>query len=854
MAIQGCGQTSETLTGVQDIPRSSNPPYSTTGYPRDQSSDNTAALHGSCGDHCELCQFLSVAELSESGTISRYKPNENGVISRYKPPVLPQGIFSAFFHEECARCSEFPASEASICSFCTHLRPRHLFFHGLPKYISILKRNSKGFQKVFHILLGELEQLRSRALQCGFCNFLTTRPQFSDSDPSTTIGMTFDKSGVMLFKNGKYVGDLLLDPETAPTPPDRGKVQWDLIKGWLAEHPKQPTTKGTWPGKILDDFRLIDVVRNCVVRVSEPNDYATLSYVWGASTEVQLEARKCTIAILEQEGSLLSADVPTTIYDAIVATKMLGLRYLWVDRICIVQDDENNKLHQISAMDSIYATSHVTLVAVLGRDAMSGLPGVRVDRRKVKYSVHWNGLTVAFPYWPDAGGLGATSRRTSLCKLKYWRWYMFDLDSKWYNRGWTYQEAVVSERLLFFTEEGAFLEVKGNPVLLAEGDTRVSQRQHERHSSPNYYAAVWEILYRKLTYSTDVLLAFQGVLNWVIRNDCYIDKNHRFGIPFEEFDTAIQWQPGDASHKRSPASPQRFPSWSWASMESVVDYGKTVSTCGSLATWAFCEPAANDQLCLVPVTSRPKWYRDSWGVQEGLDVRVLMMIAWLQGCFARPPPFHFTPDSSLSSIQRQIDEQFPTYDDFWRISRGENWQQEMFSQQDLRIASTQPGRVLIHTQCTLLQIQKLKRSSSYFYIKRSNGQRIGVIELSQESQEIVSSIDRQNWGMCIETLALGVYFGTDFILSRANPLKRTSRWTWERKDPGLNDEVFSKEMNYICAMESASDSELERKPPPQVVVMLVHRCGPVARRLGIGHVYLKLWGETEKELKTVILE
>ncbi|KAF4545881.1 Heterokaryon incompatibility protein [Lasiodiplodia theobromae] len=669
------------------------------------------------------------------------------------------------------------------------------------------------------------------------------------------IGMAFDETGVMLFKNEEYVGDLLLDPETAPTPPDCGKIQWDLIKGWLAEHPKQPTTQGTWPGKIFDDFRLIDVVRNCVVRVSEPHDYATLSYVWGASTEVQLEARKRTIAILEQEGSLLSADVPTTIYDAIVATKMLGLRYLWVDRICIVQDDENNKLHQISQMDRIYATSYVTLVAALGRDAMSGLPGVRVDRREVKYSVHWNGLTVAFPYRPDIGGLGATSRSASLRKPKPWRWLMRDSDSKWYNRGWTYQEAVVSERLLYFTEEGAFLEIKGNSVLLAEGDTRVSQRKKARRSSPSYYDAVWEILHRKFTHSTDVLLAFQGVLNWVIEKDCYIDKNHRFGIPFEEFDEAIQWKTGNTSHKRSPASPQKFPSWSWASMENFVDYGETVMTCGSLATWAFCEPAANDQLCLVPVMSRPKRYCDSWGVQKGLDVRVLMMIAWLQGCFARPPLFHFTPDSSLSSIQRQIDEQFPTYDDFWRISRGENWQQEMFSQQDLKTASIQPGRVLVHTQCALLQLQGVEGSTSYFHIRRPNGQWIGLVELSQESQEILSSIGIQDAEICVEFLALGIYFGVDFTFARADGLKKTSSGTWEPGDPDFeNNEAFSKEMNHVCAMESASDFELERESPPQVVVMLIHRCGPVARRLGLGHVYLKLWGETEKELKTVVLE
>lgn len=59
------------------------------------------------------------------------------------------------------------------------------------------------------------------------------------------------------------------------------------------------------------------------------------------------------------------------------------------------------------------------------------------------------------------------------------------------------------------------------------------------------------------------------------------------------------------------------------------------------------------------------------------------------------------------------------------------------------------------------------------------------------------------------------------------------------------------EMNYACTF--LPDHKIRDRDPPYVVVMLIYRRGPVAYRLGLGSVYLKLWVETECELKTIIL-
>lgn len=68
--------------------------------------------------------------------------------------------------------------------------------------------------------------------------------------------------------------------------------------------------------------------------------------------------------------------------DALSVTKALGYRYLWVDKFCIDQTDENAKLEQIRHMDSVYECAELTIIAAAGADGSNGLPGVASRPRK----------------------------------------------------------------------------------------------------------------------------------------------------------------------------------------------------------------------------------------------------------------------------------------------------------------------------------------------------------------------------------------------------------------------------------------------------------------------------------------
>lgn len=105
-----------------------------------------------------------------------------------------------------------------------------------------------------------------------------------------------------------------------------------------------------------------------VPTTGERSDYIALSYVWGED-----QAHKTTKGNLSayEQGIDLSC-LPATIHDAIYVTHMLGFRWLWVDSLCILQDSDEDKAHEIGRMHLIYRYAHVTIMAGSANGASSG--------------------------------------------------------------------------------------------------------------------------------------------------------------------------------------------------------------------------------------------------------------------------------------------------------------------------------------------------------------------------------------------------------------------------------------------------------------------------------------------------
>jgi hypothetical protein len=73
---------------------------------------------------------------------------------------------------------------------------------------------------------------------------------------------------------------------------------------------------------------------------------------------------------------LRSKELSGTIADAVELTRQMGERYLWVDQLCIVQDELKMKDQQINSMDKIYRSAALTIVIAVDEPGCGGLPGL----------------------------------------------------------------------------------------------------------------------------------------------------------------------------------------------------------------------------------------------------------------------------------------------------------------------------------------------------------------------------------------------------------------------------------------------------------------------------------------------
>lgn len=119
--------------------------------------------------------------------------------------------------------------------------------------------------------------------------------------------------------------------------------------------------------EIHEDVKFLSLVNTPAPDVR----YLILSYCWGKETDGELKLLKTNEAVLQQRINF--QDLPQTVADAVVATCHLGYRYLWVDRLCIVQDDDDDWYHEAKQMGGYYANADCCLAAQWADHSRKGL-------------------------------------------------------------------------------------------------------------------------------------------------------------------------------------------------------------------------------------------------------------------------------------------------------------------------------------------------------------------------------------------------------------------------------------------------------------------------------------------------
>lgn len=362
-----------------------------------------------------------------------------------------------------------------------------------------------------------------------------------------------------------------LPPNLAPNSP----LSFNRLRGWLNEcqedHPKCRAFRTEYmPKRVLEvkEGPEHPAVRLCT---NPPlASYATLSYCWGGD-----QHSKTTTARLGQyENEIHFDELPKTIQDAVTVTLGIGLRYLWVDAICIVQDDADDKQEQISQMHLVYRGAYFTIAAANTPTSYGGFlePRVRYRPTRVPARMDDNVFTDVL-LSPEYSGL-VTSDHLFL-------------------RGWTFQETHLSTRIAVYgPRETVFCCLEG---LRNDGgsSTQTSTRTSAfsgaidpgnqvfgslRHPG-GWLSIIEQYSRRNLTDETDKLPGIAALAEEYSQTKPVTD--YFAGMWREDFLLQCLWTVSPFRARR-PAV-YTAPSWSWASVIGAIGNPRiTLANIGSL--------------------------------------------------------------------------------------------------------------------------------------------------------------------------------------------------------------------------------------------------------------------------------
>ena len=336
----------------------------------------------------------------------------------------------------------------------------------------------------------------------------------------------------------------------------------------------------------MDIIRLIDVRQQSIremhnLKLAEVK-FMALSYVWGSSPTKKL--MKSNRTFLEKPKSLCNLQLPRTIADSMELVNQLGLQYLWVDALCIIQDDTNDQSYQIGKMATIYSSAFLTIVAASGEDSNAGLPGIGSSIRLYEQQE-----VVVLPPSEHNDGLSVMNTLKS-CPRRYdersTRGQEDADSSKWSHRAWTVQEKALSRRTLVFTNEQVFWDCQ--QAYFCEESYFEMPRFRVKHYNASvhklgihqltephcdkwqlYRDLIQNYMLREITYEGDVYDACQGILDMMEKST---KTGFLWGLPLSRFELALAWETFHGVERRTALSTfpmtslkkrTAFPSWSW---------------------------------------------------------------------------------------------------------------------------------------------------------------------------------------------------------------------------------------------------------------------------------------------------
>ncbi|KAK2773780.1 TOL [Colletotrichum kahawae] len=299
---------------------------------------------------------------------------------------------------------------------------------------------------------------------------------------------------------------------------------------------------------------------------TNPGKYLALSHRWGAPDQ---HKKFCTLKenleIFKDEIKM--TDLPQTFQDAIKVTRSLGIGYLWIDSLCIVQDDPEDWKMESRLMEQVYSSAYATLAASCASGTEDGFLKPRPWRQCVTLESDRGSYYVC----DSIDDFGRDVEQGELNK-----------------RAWILQERALSRRTIYFSERQTYWEC-GKGV---RGETMTKMRNRKAsflgdsdfpHSIDTYVRGMkielYQDLYQKysglaLSSIGDRPVAIRGLETRLIRTFKTIGAHGVFDTFFHR---CLLWQKSSRGLKRIHLELLRgvhVPSWSWMAYDGEIRYMK----------------------------------------------------------------------------------------------------------------------------------------------------------------------------------------------------------------------------------------------------------------------------------------
>ncbi|KAJ4303213.1 hypothetical protein N0V90_002106 [Kalmusia sp. IMI 367209] len=450
---------------------------------------------------------------------------------------------------------------------------------------------------------------------------------------------------------------------------DPAKANMKLARSWLFEcdHRHDCLFRETKKSQI-ENLIVIDVRQNCLVELPVGAIYMALSYVWPKLESNVFQLKKDDLGSFKTPGIFLKMHdkLPRAIKDALQIVRELDETYLWIDALCIVQNDPEMKMKLISRMHDVYGGAYLTIVAATSTSQTEdyAIPGIGTSRQRQQFVETVEGLRLITAY-PD---------------------YNQSLEqSRWATRGWTFQEGLLSKRCLMFTDHQMYFrctrdarcedvvtepgteEFQSHPAKPRLRESKVDyllnseflQATKDQDWFSEYVHVVANYTKREMSFDTDINNGFTGIMN---KLSPYFDgTGFMSGHPFARFEKSLLWYPTSKARRRGvivkSGYDYGFPSWSWMGYVGGVNFENERP--GLVPTLDAHLPTVQwfrwSEYGLVPV-------RDSWHKyqppRDDSSNAFEMALLWSRAHFLRKNPARIITWGSVIRTSLQLPENF----------------------------------------------------------------------------------------------------------------------------------------------------------------------------------------------------